>query len=109
MHKSPTPFLQRTMQCTPSPDPSSYSGEKLGIDANGKYFYIKKVADYMMKKFVKMARQTPLKPNIRIECPIVIGEHKASVQALCDEFRTIFSDANIIYSGEFNAFFFDFS
>jgi len=97
------------MQSTPYPDVFIYNGEKIGIDASGKYFHIKRVADYMKNKFVKMARQTPLTPNIRIECPIAIGNHKPSVQALCDEFRTIFSDANIIYSGEFNAFFFDFS
>jgi hypothetical protein len=96
------------MQSTPCSDLSTNKGEKLGIDAKGNYFYIKKVADHMKNIFVKMARQTPLTPNIRIECPIPVGMHKETVQALCDEFRTIFSDANVIYNKDFNAFFFDF-
>lgn len=92
-------MIQNGMQCPV---------EKLGIDAKGRYFYIKKVAEHMKSNFITMSRAYPLMPNIRLECPIPVGMHKETVQALCDEFRNIFSDANVVYNADFNAFFFDF-
>ena len=81
-----------------------------GTDASGKFFCVHKVAQYIKMEYNKMAGKLPLGSNIRIDCPIKLGEHKPSINALVEEFRKTFAfDAVIIFHIDYNAFYFDFS
>jgi hypothetical protein len=81
-----------------------------GKDAEGKYFCILKVAEYIKIQYNKEAAVLPLGYNIRIECPIKLGQHTATINALVNEFRESFAfDALVVFNVDHNAFYFDFS
>jgi len=81
-----------------------------GIDATGKHFFLEKVANYIKMKYNALAFSGPLRHNIYIQCPIPLGNHTASINALVQEFRESFaSDALIMFNLEHNAFYFDYT
>ena len=86
------------------------NSEKIGTDVYGRNFSISEVAKYMMMKYNTMAANGPVGFNVCINCPILLGNHKYSLDALVEEFRERFaSDAIIAFNSDYNIFVFDFT